>query len=217
MSFSAVVFDLDGTLLNTLQDITDSANRVLEEHGLPTYNQEAYKNFVGDGVEMLIVRVLPEEKRDPRTIESLKESFREDYERNWKNSTAPYPDVSQTLEDLRSRGLKLAVLSNKPDHFTRQCVREFFPEKTFQAVLGEREDVPTKPDPAAALEIAKTLGVRPEEVLYVGDTGVDMETAVNAGMYPAGALWGFRPWYQLQRCGARTLLNSPRDVLKLLE
>jgi phosphoglycolate phosphatase len=216
MRFSAVLFDLDGTLLDTLQDIAESANRVLHERGLPTYNQEAYKHFVGDGVEMLIIRALPDEKRDPEMIRSLKESFREDYASNWKNSTAPYPGVLRMLEELRARGMKLAVLSNKPESFTQQCVEEFFPRDTFQAVHGQREDGPLKPDPATALEIADTLGLRPERILYVGDTGVDMETAVNAGMYPAGALWGFRPWYQLQRCGARSLLNRPEEVLELV-
>lgn len=217
MRFRAAIFDLDGTLLDTLEDIADSANRVLAHHGFPGHNLDAYRHFVGEGVTVLMTRAVPREHQsDPSLIRQCVEEFREDYGRNWKTKTRPYEGVMEMLEALTAGGVKIGVLSNKPDDSTRICVEELLPGIPFEAVMGQREGIPAKPDPAGALQIARTLGAAPEEVLYAGDTPIDMKTALAAGMFAVGVLWGFRSREELEGAGARVLIAHPGDLLKLI-
>ncbi|MBI2919209.1 MAG: HAD family hydrolase [Chloroflexi bacterium] len=216
MPFAAVLFDLDGTLLNTLDDIASSANSALAEIGFPVHAAEAYKYFVGDGRGALAVRVLPEDRRDEATVARLIACIDREYNQHWADTTRPYDGVPELLRSLATRGTKMAVLSNKPDDYTRLMVSRLLPEWRFEAVVGARPSVPSKPDPAGALEIAGRLGVPPQQWVYVGDTDTDMKTARASGMFPAGALWGFRNEEELTASGARALLSHPTDLLALL-
>ncbi|MFA4835739.1 MAG: HAD family hydrolase [Dehalococcoidia bacterium] len=216
MNFGAVVFDLDGTLLDTLEDIADSANRVLAGNGLPTHGLDDYRRFVGSGIDVLMARAMPTAERNGVLVTKYVEEFRKDYGRNWNNKTKPYPGVADTLDALAARHLKLAILSNKPHNFTLQCVAELLPRWKFDCVLGHQEGVPPKPDPAGAEQIVKQLKLDVSRILYVGDSDIDMQTAVAAGMFPVGALWGFRTLEELQKSGARSLIGRPQEVLDLL-
>ncbi len=217
MDFKAAIFDLDGTLLDTLEDIADAMNSVLVEHGFPPYETGAYRYFVGDGVSMLVERVLPEEKRDEETIAELVQAYRKAYAINWKSKTKPYEGIPEMLDALTAQQLKLAVLSNKPDDFTNKCVTELLSRWSFQMVLGYREEIPRKPDPVGAFQIAEYLDIQPEKILYLGDSSVDMKTAVAAGMYPVGALWGFRSLEELMSSGAQKVIERPQEILTLFD
>ena len=216
MKLAATLFDLDGTLLDTLDDLCDSMNRVLAAQGFSGHPRDAYRYFVGDGAAKLAARALPEDRRSESAIRACLAAFNRDYDKNWNIKTKPYEGVPAMLTGLAERGLKLAVLSNKPDTFTRRCVTELLPDWRFDAVVGQRDDIAQKPDPAGAMEICTRLDVPPSGVMYVGDSGVDMRTAVAAGMYPVGALWGFRRADELRENGAKVLLQRPEDVLRLL-
>ncbi|RMG40407.1 MAG: HAD family hydrolase [Planctomycetota bacterium] len=215
--FDAVVFDLDGTLLDTLQDLADASNAVLAELGFPQHPVPAYREFVGSGVRVLFERCLPPDARRDEVIDRCAELFREHYGRHWNRNTRPYPEVPELLDALAARGIAMAVLSNKPHEFTRRCVEEFLPRWSFAVVLGQTDTRPRKPDPAAALEIAERIGVGPQRVAYVGDTSVDMQTARNAGMFPVGATWGFRSAEELKQHGAAALAHRPLELLRVVD
>lgn len=217
MNFKAVIFDLDGTLLDTIDDLTDTVNTVLAGWGLPTHDREAYKFFVGDGVKILITRSLPENMRTEQRINEGVVKMREEYSRRWKNKTKPYDGVSELLDALTTRNMRLTVLSNKPDEFTKLMVQTYFSRWNFDVVLGGRPGVALKPDPAAAVEVASILRLKPEEFAYLGDTRTDMETATGAKMYPVGVLWGFRPAEELKKSGAKTLIDHPLDLIRLFD
>jgi len=210
----AVLFDLDGTLTNTLQDIADAMNRALRLHGLEEYPVDAYRYLVGNGAVKLSQRVV----RDRQELaEPVRRTYQEYYEQHAMDSTAPYEGIPELLQALQARGVKMCVLSNKPDADTRSVVQHYFPQITFAHVQGQLPGVPVKPDPTAALEIARELGVAPEEFLYLGDTDVDMRCAVNAGMQPVGVLWGFREAQELLDGGAQLLIDHPIELLKRIE
>jgi phosphoglycolate phosphatase len=216
MSFKAVVFDLDGTLLDTLDDLADSANRVLAANDYPVHPVDAYRYFVGDGLQILVERILPEASRTEQAIRLLADAFKDDYSRNWHVKSRMFDGVDIMLNGLAQAGLKLSVLSNKPHEFTCMCVQQMLPAWTFDPLLGARPDVAKKPDPTAALEIAARLGFDPAEILYLGDTATDMKTATGAGMYPVGALWGFRTAEELQQNGAARLISRPQQLLDFI-
>ncbi|RLC94831.1 MAG: HAD family hydrolase [Chloroflexi bacterium] len=216
MKFRAVIFDLDGTLLDTLQDIADSVNLVLERAGLPRYSLDEYRYFIGDGVEHLARRVLPQWQRDDVSVAQVAAAIREEYRQRWSNKTRPYHGIPDLLDFLTTHGIRMAVLSNKPDDFTRLTVSRLLPQWRFDAVVGAQPNGPYKPDPRAALEIADRLGIPPREFVYLGDSGIDMETASAAGMYPVGALWGFRTREELVASGAKETIESPVDLTRLL-
>lgn len=216
MHFRAVLFDLDGTLLNTLEDLGNAANRVLKKNGFPIHDMDAYRSMVGDGAIVLIRRALPEDRRNDDTIRACVQSFREEYGRGWKIKTRPYEGVEEMLGALEARGIKMAVLSNKPDDFTKMCVTEFLPDWSFDMVLGQSDSIPLKPDPAGAKEIAKCMNIPPSNFIYLGDTAIDMKTAVAAGMFPVGALWGFRTEKELWENGAQVLIKKPQEILNIL-
>jgi phosphoglycolate phosphatase len=216
MDCKAVVFDLDGTLLDTLEDIADAANKVLAEHNFPLHNTVDYRTFVGEGVNMLMTRAVPYQKNHIDTIDDCCKAFREIYKVHWNKKTKPYDGVAEMLDELTARKLPLAVLSNKPDDFTKKCVAELLHRWTFQMVQGSCSNIPYKPDPTGARHIADALGIPPANILYLGDTGTDMRTAVNAGMFPVGVLWGYRTREELQSHGAKALIEQPRELLTLL-
>ena len=211
------MMDLDGTLLDTLEDIADSMNSALLHFGFPINELEKYKYFVGDGMENLVRRSVPDSARDdPNLISQCLEMMRQIYAHNWNANTRPYPGIPELLDEFSTRGLNMAVLSNKPDEFTRKMVESLLPAWRFDAVVGESPSMPRKPDPSSALAIAHRLGVESARFLYLGDTGTDMKTASAAGMYAIGVLWGFRDAEELIASGAKKLVAKPAEVLELL-
>jgi phosphoglycolate phosphatase len=216
MTYRAVLFDLDGTLLDTLRDLADSTNCVLAEAGFPQHEVEAYRYFVGSGRWVLASRVLPEGLRDEQTVDKIASQIEEVYSQRWTEHTAPYPGVPELLDALTDLGVRTAILSNKPHQAAEAMVSGLLPRWHFDMVEGERPGTLLKPDPSAALEIARRMKIKPGEFLYVGDSATDMRTAVAANMYPVGALWGFRTADELLEGGARTLIQHPADLLPLL-
>ncbi len=215
MILKAAIFDLDGTLLDTIEDLTDSMNAALAGLGYPPRSIAECKALVGDGIATFIQRSLPDEaKGNPEIADRLHDRVRAEYRFRKADKTHPYPGVEEMLNGLAARKIPLAVLSNKPHLSTLEVVERFFPRRPFRIVFGARESAPIKPDPAGALEIAAALAVAPAEVLYLGDTNTDMLTAVAAGMFPLGALWGFRTADELLAHGAKALAAHPRDVLR---
>jgi phosphoglycolate phosphatase len=207
----AVIFDLDGTLLDTLEDIADSMNATLRRLGFPGHEVARYRYLTGHGMLSLAERSLPARRRDGATVEACIREFRTEYENRWAAKTHPYPGIPELLDDLARRGIGLNILSNKLDKFADILVRRFLSDWEFPFVLGSRPDLPQKPDPAGALFIARGVGVPPDEFAYLGDTGVDMETAVRAGMFPVGALWGFRDEAELRENGAHAVISRPAE------
>jgi len=217
MKFQAVIFDLDGTLLDTLADIADAMNAALERMGFPGHETDAYKYLTGDGVRALAERSIPEKAKDETTMASCIQGFRLEYADRWGAKTRPYPGITGLLKKLEKRRIKLSILSNKLDEFTRQAVRDFLPGFDFSFIIGAKPGLPPKPDPAGALLIARGLRIPPEQIIYIGDTGVDMKTALRAGMFPVGALWGFRDEKELREHGARAVLSNPGELLGLID
>lgn len=186
----ALIFDLDGTLVESLPGIAASLNRALALHGLSGHGDDAVRGFIGDGVKMLITRAMAPGEAALH-LESALRSFVEDYAVSWDQGTLPYPGMLELLSALKSRGIPLAVLSNKPHAFTVEIVENLFPQNTFAAVLGNREGLPHKPDPSGALEIAAVLGTTPENCILIGDSTMDLDTAKNAGMKSIAVTWGY--------------------------
>lgn len=217
MIFRAIIFDLDGTLLDTLRDIGEAMNRVLTAQGFPKHAIDAYKYFVGNGAKPLVHDTLPETARSPEMVEHYLKIFLEDYGQNWSVNTRPYPGVSELLDALRAQGRKMSIFTNKPQQFALNCVDRLLPHWSFDHIVGQQDGFPRKPDPAGALRIAKSWGIPPSEILYIGDTGTDMQTAVAAGMCPVGVLWGFRERKELEEHGAQLVLERPQDLLSFLE
>jgi len=216
MQFRGIIFDLDGTLLNTLDDIGTCANLVLNRRGFPCHEISEYRYFVGDGAAMLIQRALPEKNRDPDTVSACAKEFKEIYQKNRDSATVLYPGIPELLNELAVRKIKKAILSNKPHELTVNTVNNLLAKWSFDIVFGQRDHAPKKPDPASALEIAKHLDIVPSEFLYLGDSSVDMQTAVSAGMFPVGALWGYREKNELRKNGAKMMINTPHEILELL-
>ncbi len=214
--FDAVLFDLDGTLLDTLRDISQACNCVLIEHGFPPHPIDAYQYLVGDGARVLLSRAIPEGHRNEATIDVCLTDYIAEYARGWNVHTQPYEGIGDLLDALTERGIKLAVLSNKPHPFTVQCVDTFLARWCFHTVLGQTDGFPRKPDPASALDVARRLGTTPDRVCYVGDTATDMQTASGAGMFAVGVLWGFRERAELEANGASLIIAHPRELLSLI-
>ena len=216
MTYKAVLLDLDGTLLDTIEDLTSAMNSALGELGCPKRRLPECRFFVGDGLRTFALRALPEDRRDEQTVQRCCEVFRDAYGRCWNVKTRPFDGIGELLEALTRRRVAMAVLSNKPDDFTKMMVREMLRDWRFRAVRGVGPDGVTKPDPAGALAIADEMNTPPEEFLYLGDTGTDMRTAGAAGMFAVGATWGFRPAAELTENGAKVLIDHPMHLLKLL-
>jgi len=193
-------------------------NAVLAANGYPAHPIAAYTEFVGDGVQNLVRRSLPAVVRgDEAVVTRLVPQMRSEYAGRWSSKTRPYDGIPELLDGLAARGMRLAVLSNKPHPATVEVVAHFFPGRNFDATLGARPNVPIKPDAGAALDVSRQLGIPPQEFLYLGDTNTDMQTARAAGMYAIGVLWGFRTAEELTTSGADRLVSHPREVLSLLD
>jgi phosphoglycolate phosphatase len=216
MMYKAVLFDLDGTLVDTLRDLADSTNYVLAKSGFPQHEIEAYRYFVGGGRRVLASRALPEDRRDEETVDKIASEIEQVYSRRWMEHTRPYPGIPELLDALTDRGIRMAILSNKPQGPAEVMVSRLLPRWHFDAVEGERPGVPLKPDPSGALQIARRMKLKPVEFVYLGDSATDMRTAVAANMYPVGALWGFRTAEELLEGGAKALVEAPVELLELL-
>jgi phosphoglycolate phosphatase len=216
VKFKAAIFDLDGTLLDTLADLADAMNCVLERNRLPGHDRSAYRYFVGDGIEMLVQRALPFAVASEKEFQRFVREMKSEYAGRWLNQTRPYPGVVEMLAAFAAAGVEMAVLSNKPDEATREILRALIPNPPFRFVLGATAERPKKPDPSAALEIAVRLNISPQHFLFLGDTPIDMQTALGAGMFPVGALWGFRPAEELLAAGAKLLLKEAADLIPWL-
>lgn len=215
MRLEAAIFDLDGTLADTLEDIGEAMNEALRRLGQPTHPWDAYRAFVGEGVVKLAQAALPPDRQElaPRAVAE----FRAHYSAHIVDHTRPFPEIPSALDALVQRGIRLAVLSNKLDAMTRRIVEVCFSRWRFDPVFGEREGVPKKPDPSAAGEIAEALGVKPARIAFIGDTAIDIHTARRAGMYAVGVSWGFRPPEELAEAGADAILTTPRELIDLFD
>ncbi len=214
-TFKAVIFDLDGTLLYTLPDIARAINGVLSSYGYPTHATERYCSIVGWGLFETMRHAMPEENRSDDDVAPLARALTEEYQRNPVMHTVPYPGISTVLDSLSDMGIVLAILSNKEHSVAVEVVAKTLDKWNFAIVQGNSPELPSKPDPAGAHMIAEELGLSPEEILFVGDSGVDMETAVRAGMYPAGVLWGYKTLEEIEGAGAEFLLSEPEELLSL--
>jgi phosphoglycolate phosphatase len=214
MDLRAALFDLDGTLLDSLHDIGAAMNHALAAHALPVHPLANYRRFVGDGVRVTVARSIPVGREDLH--EAVLATYHAFYAEHMLDHTRPFPGVPAVLARLEAKGVKLAVLSNKPDAATRQLVESLLPDVRFDAVYGERAGVPRKPDPTSALGVAAELGVAPGDCAFIGDTAVDMDTARAAGMYAVGVTWGFRDMEELQSHGARALARTSDELLQAL-
>lgn len=212
-NYRAVVFDLDGTLLDTIDDIALAMNRVLAARGMGSYSAVVYKTLVGEGAEELVRRALASRLLTDAEVAGILADYRREYEACWRLHSRPYPGVPALLEGLGRRGVRTAVLSNKSQPFTEAMTVELLSPFRFDIVRGAQPGVPLKPDPGAALGIARELGVAPAEAVFLGDTKIDIKTAAAAGMLPVGALWGFRTAEELRASGAAALLASPLELL----
>ena len=212
----AVIFDLDGTLLNSIGDIAACANEVLASFGYPTVPVERYRAYVGDGLTNLCRKVLPPNHSDDEVVSVFLERYRSLYRAKWRNTTTVYAGVPELLTQLERRGILLAILSNKSDDFTKVCVAEMLPAWTFAEVVGASDNSPIKPHPGGALRIAAQLGLSSAECLFVGDSEIDAETARRAGMPFVGVEWGFRTHAQLAHAGATSIIAAPLQLLSFL-
>lgn len=211
--FKLCIFDLDGTLCDTLESISYCGNRALQDMGLPKAGLEDYKIFVGDGVDMLMKRMLAfAGDEEAVRFAELKESYTEYFREGCMHNVVPYPGMVQALDSLEKMGASMAVLSNKQHENTKAVIMRVFGESYFQCVQGQCEAFPRKPDPTAALFLAERLGAKPEECLYIGDTSTDMKTGKAAGMYTVGVLWGFRGEEELKAAGADEIVLHPSEI-----
>jgi phosphoglycolate phosphatase len=217
MYYKAVIFDLDGTLLDTIEDIVDSMNAVLRDLGCLEHSVDEYKRFIGDGLDVMVKRSLPEAMRDEHTISACIEDMRKEYGQRWAHKSKPFRNIPELLDRLTAMDMKISVLSNKLDVFTKKMVKVLLGSWHFHTVLGLNNDIPRKPDPAGALEIAHKMHVEPRQCIFVGDSNIDMETALGAGMRPVGVLWGYQDRDRLVSSGAVDLLSDPLDLADLLE
>ena len=216
MKFKSVIFDLDGTLINTLEDITNSLNIVLEMNDLPAVTMDECRRDVGWGLQYLIEHSINSHDINDELVERCVSRMKSVYKDNLLVKTKPYEGVPEMLSAIAKRNIPFSVLSNKEEGLTVKICAGLFPEGLFTTVKGGRNDIPRKPDPTRALEIAEIMNCAPSDVLYVGDSGVDMHTACNAGMFAAGVLWGYRDAEVIKNAGAKILIQKPEEILELL-
>ncbi len=214
--YKLIIFDLDGTLLDTLEDLAGSVNFALQQYNFPLHPVDAYRFMVGNGVNKLLERALPVEHRNQDMVQMLKQDFLKHYFAHSEELTRTYPGISKLVEKLYIEGYRLAIASNKMHGATLALTQRFFPEIKFSVILGQREGVPVKPDPAIVEDILKVTGIEKEKVLYVGDSGIDVATAYNAKIDFAGVLWGFRPRGELEAVGAKTFVENADELYELI-
>ena len=214
--YKTVVFDLDGTLLNTIDDLADAGNRVCAARGWPQHTVEEYKYFVGNGIPKLVERFSPPEARTPAVLADTLAAFQAYYGAHLRDKTAPYPGMPALLARLKAAGVQLAVFSNKADPLARQVVADYFDAALFDAVRGALPGVPTKPAPQGTLALMQAIGADPAATLYVGDSNVDVDTAHNAGLPCCGVLWGFRTRQELTDAGAEHLAADAEELWNVI-
>ncbi len=212
-----VIFDLDGTLLNTIADLATATNRALQLSGYPVHEMNAYRYFVGNGISKLFERALPEDHRTEADIEQIRSHFVPYYDAHNADKSDPYPGMKELLKELQQRSIHIAVASNKYQAATSKLIAHYFPGIHFTAVSGQKEGFPTKPNPAIVHNIIDKAGVQTEETLYVGDSNVDMLTARNAGVTAVGVTWGFRPREELEACHPAHIIDKPEELLGFLD
>ena len=210
-----VIFDLDGTLLNTIADLAQSTNYALAELGYPTHKEDAYRLMVGNGINKLFERALPEGEKSEANVLRVRQKFVPYYDLHNADKSIPYPGISQLLACLQERGMQLAVASNKYQTAAEKLVAHYFPAIHFVAVFGQREGVPSKPDPTVVYDILKEAGTAPADTLYVGDSGVDMQTALNAGVTSCGVTWGFRPRTELEAFHPDYIVERAEEIAEI--
>ncbi|MBD5213376.1 MAG: HAD family hydrolase [Bacteroidales bacterium] len=213
---SLVIFDLDGTLLDTIADLGTATNYAMEQMGFPTHSLHDYRFKVGNGITKLIERALPDNHRDEATIERAREIFLGFYGTHNTDHSRPYPGIPELLSELTARGVKVAVASNKYHEATSRLVAHFFHDIPWTAVEGHRPGRPTKPSPQIVDDILRIAGITPGQTLYVGDSGVDMDTARAASLESVGVIWGFRPESELRDHLADRIATTPADILRYI-
>lgn len=213
MQYYGIIFDLDGTLLNTLDDLAYTVNCVLHEFGFPQYDTDKYRQLVGNGLRSLFEKALPPDTSQQIITKSC-ERFTELYETTWCRQSAPYRNVNKMLELLKKRHVKLAVLSNKPDRFTQIYMNHFWCNDMFDFGFGQRDEVPKKPDPAGVYDLAERMKLSTSKIAYVGDSSVDMQTGKNSGVFTIGVSWGFRTVEELKAHGADVIIDDPMELLR---
>lgn len=213
--YKGIIFDLDGTLLDTLIDISDSVNLALSKYDYPNHGPTDYKLMLGNGFRDLIEKSVPAGTSREITNDVLK-LFVESYNENFKNKTQPYSNIVEMLTELDKMGIKMGVNSNKRNDYTVQLVSKYFKGIPFVEVFGEREAIPKKPDPTSANEIAKLMELNHDEILYIGDSNTDILTAINAKMDGVGVLWGFRSYEELKNYGAKYIVSEPKEIIEII-
>ena len=216
MDKQLAIFDLDGTLLDTVADLANATNYALSLCGYPTHPTEAYYQFVGNGINMLFFRALPEEARTEESVMRIRSLFVPYYNEHNADDSRPYPGITELLNTLQERGIALAVASNKYQQATHKLVTHFFPHIHFSAIYGQREGIPVKPDPTIVFDILRDTGITRENTMYIGDSGVDMLTARNAEVESIGVTWGFRDEEELCENGACHIVSQADEILALI-
>jgi phosphoglycolate phosphatase len=218
VKYKAAIFDLDGTLVDSLGDMADSINAVIASYGYPQHSIERYGEMAGDGLVSLIRRSLPPERsNDIDFVISLIPKVDQEYDKRWFVRTHPYDGIPELLDLINSKNVGLAILSNKPHAFVTKFIPHFFPDIRFDVVFGARKGIPQKPSPAAAYEIASIIGIDASECIFIGDSAADMLTGKTADMFSVGVTWGFRPPEELLYAGADIVVHHPREIMNLLE
>ncbi len=213
MQYAGFIFDLDGTLLDTLEDLAYTSNMVLREFGFPVHSTDQYRYLVGNGLKALFDKATPDNTSDKDIVRCCL-MFGQVYEKTWHRQTKPYKGINTMLSRLKEQNVKLAVLSNKPDRFTQIYISHFWPDHTFDFGFGQREKVPKKPDPAGVIDLAGLMGLATTQLVYVGDSSVDMQTGKNSGAFTVGVSWGFRSVEELQHNGADVIVEDPMELLQ---
>ncbi|WP_281230963.1 HAD family hydrolase [Flavobacterium gelatinilyticum] len=215
MKFKGIIFDLDGTLVNSLEDISDAMNKVLQGLNYPTHTYETYQYFIGSGLRNLVSKALPSTNNSDEQIEICFECMINEYREICTLKTKPYDGIVELLENLTSQNIKMAVFSNKADELTKKIASEIFPNH-FDTAVGLSTEALKKPNPFEALAIGKKWNLKPEEILFVGDSDIDMQTAVNANMFPVGVTWGYRTEEELKNSGAKLVVNRASELIEIL-
>ncbi|WP_163409067.1 HAD family hydrolase [Flavobacterium ajazii] len=215
MKFKGIIFDLDGTLVNSLEDISDAMNKVLQGLNFSTHTYDTYQYFIGSGLRNLVSKALPATNNSDEEIEICFERMINEYREICTLKTKPYEGIVELLENLTSKNIKMAVFSNKADELTKKIALEIFPNQ-FDTAVGLSTEALKKPNPFEALEISKKWNLKPEEILFVGDSDIDMQTAVNAKMFPVGVTWGYRTEEELKNSGAKLVVNTASELIEIL-
>lgn len=213
MTIKGIIFDLDGTLIDTIGDLRASVNAVFASRAIPGLSNERMKQVIGNGIDNLIRTLLPPTFTEENEIADIINEVRKEYGTRWNDTSVPYPGIPELLDALAGRGVLMSVLSNKPDEFTGIMIRTILPRWNFKIVQGSLPGVPRKPDPLTSLTIASRMGLHPAEIMLVGDSGSDMETAVRAGMIAGGVSWGYRSIPELSGKGARVIFGKPEEII----